>query len=306
MGVYLEKVKGGNLPMVWLKEVLSESGTLTEAERFCDSTGEYQRKYNVYKISTEEKTYVLKRSDKAETVLYRDFLQGKDFAVPQYYGDTEYDGHVWLLMEYIDGPDMRRFNQEMAAACADTLAHIQNFYWGCEMEDGRFRRYWERIQRRAECLKKEPEIAAAYNRFLERQKNCPRTLSNGDFLQFNGILRGGRVYMIDWGFGGIMPYALDIARLIAHGSDVQEDGGFPFYMDDELRKNFVQAQYERLKQKPDWDRYIMDIRLAALNEYVEFLEEDLNDPEVSREELEGGFYYKRARELAEIIIAGGF
>ncbi|MDE7202242.1 MAG: hypothetical protein K2O91_10155 [Lachnospiraceae bacterium] len=39
----------------------------------------------------------------------------------------------------------------------------------------------------------------------------------------------------------------------------------------------------------------MDIRLAALNEYVEFLEEDLNDPE-------GGIYYKRAGELAEIIM----
>ena len=304
MGVYLEKTGGDQLPMAWLEEVLSESGGLVEAERFCDSTGEYQRKYNVYKISAGEKAYVLKCSDKMETVLYRNFLQGQDFAVPQYYGDTEYDGHVWLMMEYIDGPDLRRFDQEMAVASADTLAQIQNFYWGCETEDGRFRRYWERIQRRSGCLKKEPEIAAAYNRFLERQKDCPRTLCNGDFLQFNGILHEGRVYMIDWGFGGIMPYALDIARLIVHGSEMQEAGGFPFYMDDELRKIFVHAQYERLKQKPDWGRYIMDIRLAALNEYVEFLEEDLNDPEVGREEIEGGFYYKRARELAEMIISG--
>ena len=306
MGVYLEKTGGGNLPMGWLKEVLSESGTLTKAERFCDSTGEYQRKYNVYKISTGEKAYVLKCSDKMETVLYRDFLQGKGLAVPQYYGDTEYEGRIWLLMEYIDGPDLRRFDQVRAVASADTLSQIQNFYWGCEMEDGRFRRYWERIHRRAKSLKKEPEIAAAYNTFLERQKSCPRTLCNGDFLQFNGILHEGRVYMIDWGFGGIMPYALDIARLIVHGSEKQEAGGFPFYMDDKLRNIFVQTQYERLKQKPDWDRYIMDIKLAALNEYVEFLEEDLNDPEVGREEIESGIYYKRAKALAEIINSGYF
>ena len=306
MGVYLEKTEVGNLPIAWLEEVLSESGGLAGAERFCDSTGEYQRKYNVYKISTEKKAYVLKCSDKAETVLYRDFLQGKGFAVPQYYGDTEFDGHVWLLMEYIDGLDLCQFDQKMAVASADTLAQIQNFYWGCEMEDGRFQRYLERIHRRAGCLGKEPELAAAYDRFLERQKDCPRTLSNGDFLQFNGILHGGRVYMIDWGFGGIMPYALDIARLIVHGSEKQESGGFPFYMDDGLRKIFVQAQYERLRQKPDWERYLMDIKLAALNEYVEFLEEDLNDPEVSREEIESGIYYKRARKLAEIINSGSF
>lgn len=302
MGVYLEKTSCDNLPMDWLNEILSKNDGSAEVERFCDSTGEYQRKYNVYKISAGEKVYVLKYSDKMETALYRNFLQGNDFAVPQHYGDTEYDGHVWLLMEYIDGPDLRIFNQEMAVASADTLAEIQNYYWDCEIEDGRFVRYWERINRRAECLKKEPEIAAAYNIFLERQKDCPRTLCNGDFLQFNGILHDGRVYMIDWGFGGIMPYALDIVRLIVHGSEMQEDGGFPFYMNDELRKIFVHAQYEKLKQKPDWDRYIMDIKLAALNEYVEFLEEDLNDPEVSREEIEGGFYYKRARELASIIL----
>lgn len=301
MGVYLEKTGGDNLPVDWLKEILSENDGPAEVERFCDSTGEYQRKYNVYKISVGKKAYVLKYSDKTETALYRNFLRGKDFNVPQYYGDTEYDGHVWLLIEYIDGADLRTFNQETAVASANTLAQIQNFYWDCEIEDGRFERYWERINRRAKCLKKEPEIAAAYNKFLERQKDCPRTLCNGDFLQFNGILHEGRVYMIDWGFGGIMPYVLDIARLIAHGSEMQEDGGFPFYMNDELRKIFVHSQYEGLKQKPDWDRYIMDIKLAALNEYVEFLEEDLNDPEVSREEIECGFYYKRARELAEVI-----
>ena len=103
-----------------------------------------------------------------------------------------------------------------------------------------------------------------------------------------------------------MPYALDIARLIVHGSKIQEDGGFPFYMNDELRKFFVNAQYEKMKQKPDWDRYIMDIKLSALNEYVEFLEEDLNDSEVSREEIESGIYYKRARKLAEIINSDSF
>ena len=305
MGLYLEKVKGDGLPLPWLEEVFSGSAGLAEVERFCDSTGEYQRKYNVYKISVEGKVYVLKHSDRAETVLYRDFLQGRDFAVPQYYGDTEYDGAIWLLMEYIDGPDLRQFDKDMALAGADTLSRIQNFYWGCEAEDGRFQRYWERINRRAKCLEKEPELAAAYQRFLERQKDCPRTLSNGDFLQFNGILQGGRVYMIDWGFGGIMPYALDIARLIAHGAEKQEAGGFPFYMDDELRKLFVRAQYEGLRQKPDWDRYLMDIKLAAFNEYVEFLEEDLCDPEISRKEIEDGYYYKRARELAEIILSEG-
>ena len=88
MGVYLEKADDSNLPIAWLNEMISESGTPMGVERFCDSTGEYQRKYNVYKISAGEKAYVLKNSDKMEISLYQNFLQGKGFAVPQYYGDT--------------------------------------------------------------------------------------------------------------------------------------------------------------------------------------------------------------------------
>ena len=48
----------------------------------------------------------------------------------------------------------------------------------------------------------------------------------------------------------------------------------------------------------------MDLKLAALNEYVEFLEQGLLDPGVSREELETEpcFCYRRAVEAAEGIL----
>ncbi len=298
----MEKAADDTLPVDWLAERLSCGPADLRAERFCDSDGDYQRKYNVYKISAGGQSYVCKQADAGERDIYENFLQGKAFAVPEYYGNVVSGKTVWLLTEYIEGPDLRRFTREMALASADTLAEIQNFYWDCKAQDGRFDRYWERICRRARCLEKEPELAAAYDIFLERQKSCPRTLSNGDFLQFNGIWRDGRVSVIDWGFGGIMPYALDITRLIAHGTLVYEPDGFPFYMDDDLRGTFVQACYKALKQKPDWDRYLMDIRLAALNEYVEFLEEELNDPEANREEIAEGSYYKRAKKTAEEIL----
>ena len=73
-------------------------------------------------------------------------------------------------------------------------------------------------------------------------------------------------------------------------------------MDAELRSAFVRAYYERLERKPDWEQYIRDIKLAALNEYVEFLEVLVNDPEISREEIEDNFYYRRARETAANIL----
>ena len=108
--------------------------------------------------------------------------------------------------------------------------------------------------------------------------------------------------MIDWAFGGILPYALDIARLIAHGSEKPAPNAFPFYMDADLRSAFVRAHYERLEQKPDWEQYLRDIQLAALNEYVEFLEVLINDPEATREEIETDFYYRRAMETAQALL----
>ena len=296
--MYLEPVPPEALPAASL---LKLPGPAT-AERFCDNDGGYQRKYNVYKLTANGKSQVLKKSDSKEATLYRDFLCGKGFAVPEYYNSVEHEGAVWLLMEHIDGPDLRQFDREKALACAETLAQIQNAYWDRPIADGRFRRYWERVNRRARCLQDYPELAKAYRLFLAGQEACPRTLCSGDFLQCNGILRSGRVYMIDWAFGGLMPYALDIARLIAHGSERLEPDAFPFYMDSELRSVFVRAHYERLEHKPDWEQYLQDIKLAALNEYAEFLEVQLNDPETTREELEAGFYYRRAVETAKAIL----
>lgn len=304
MGIYFERVSGDALPIGEFAEYL---GPVT-AERFCDSDGEYQRKYNVYKISSGQRSFVLKKSDRREADLYRTFLLKKGFAVPEYYGDTQREDGVWLLMEHIDGPDLRRFDGKAALACAKTLAEIQNAYWECGLDGSRYQKYMERIHWRAQCLAGEPELAAAYRVFLERQETCPRTLSSGDFIQFNAVMRGGRAYMLDWAFGGVMPYALDAARLIAHGTE-QPDPlgyGFPFYMDDSLRKTFLRAHYEGLGQKPGWERYLADITLAVLNEYVEFLEEELNelleDPRSRGGEPENQLYYRRARETAARLL----
>lgn len=300
--MYLERVPIADVPAAKLAgELLHYSGS-PEIERFCDDDGDYKRKYNVYKLTADGSAYVLKKSDSKEVMLYRDFLQGKGFAVPEYFGSVECEGALWLLMEHIDGPDLRRFDSEKALASAKTLSQIQNAYWNSPIDDGRFRRYWERINCRAGCLENYPELAKAYQLFLARQESCPRTLCCGDFLQCNGILRNGKVYMIDWAFGGLMPYALDIARLIAHGSEKPEPNAFPFYMDADLRSAFVHAHYERLTQKPDWEQYIQDIKLSALNEYVEFLEELINDPEATREEIEADLYYRRAMETAKAIL----
>ena len=102
----------------------------------------------------------------------------------------------------------------------------------------------------------------------------------------------GKVYAIDWGNGGVMPYNLDIARFIAHGSEDRLP--FPFYMTQAQKALFVQRVYQCLDCKPEYRQYLFDIQLAVLNEYVEFMEAD---------EDEDGWYLTHANTLAQEILS---
>ena len=51
--------------------------------------------------------------------------------------------------------------------------------------------------------------------------------------------------------------------------------------------------FEKLIRRPDHSQYIYDIKLAILNEYVEFVEAD---------EDEDGWYYKHALQLSKEIL----
>ncbi|MDE7221575.1 MAG: aminoglycoside phosphotransferase family protein, partial [Oscillospiraceae bacterium] len=220
------------------------------------------------------------------------------FHTPQFYGSAFYDHRHWILIEHIPGPDLRDFTDTLAYAAANSITEIMNAYWQSDVPDGRFELYWERINKRARCLTEEPVLRRAYDRFLERQQSCPRTLCSGDFLQFNAIDNGGKVYIIDWAFAGIMPYSLDIARMIAHGTGDRRT--FPFYMTDRHKSLYVRRVYDLLVQKPDREQYLQDVRLSVLNEYIEFIEWDLNHPGEERDQV-FDYYYTQAQALAAEI-----
>lgn len=273
-GLYTEVLEEYPIPFEEIvKEILGKKEiTSFRAEQFCDDGEEgcEVNRYHVYKIIADGKHLVLKKSDGKEIYVYDNLLRDKQFSVPIYYGKAFFDETNWILIEYLEGYDLRDFKMEMAPACAESVTQIMNTYWESKIQDGRFERYWERINKRAECLENEPELKNAYKTFLERQLTSPRTLSHGDFLQYNAQYHDGKVYLVDWAFAGILPYPLDIARLIAHGTEDRRT--FPFYMNKEQKKCYVEEVYRRLEQKPDWEQYLMDIKLAVLNECVEFME----------------------------------
>lgn len=262
-------------------------------ERWGDGADEFRR-YDVYLAEAGRETRVLKKTDAREAAVYALLETERGLPVPRCYGRHATEDGVWLLIEYVPGGDLRDMTDTLALAAADSLSAIANRFWqdgaaefAAKKCDGRFERYRRRIASRAAFLEDGSKLRRAYQLFLERQRDCPRTLCSGDFLPFNAIWDGARVRIVDWGFGGVMPYALDIARFIAHATP--ERSTFPFYMTDAQKRLFVDRVYENLARKPERKRYELDIRLALLNEYVEFVEAD---------EDESGWYREHAEELA--------
>lgn len=308
-GVYLEEITNDNQINILVnafKSINLKFPHKVTINQFHDNGEGVDRVYDVYKIVLDNETYILKKSDDYEIYVYENFLQNMNLPVPKFEGWTCIDGIKWILIEFIDGKDLRAFNKEMAYGCANSLTNIFNTYWQeNDFEknklDNRFERYWTRINKRAKCLLEEPKISSAYRIFLDRQLECPRTLCNGDFLQCNAIDSGRNIVLIDWAFAGIMPYSLDIARLISHGSERYFP--FPFYMTDEYRKTFLKNVYDKSLIKFDYKQFVYDVILSCLNECIEFIECELKDKSLERDD---GFdyYYNNAKILADIILKG--
>ncbi len=68
-----------------IRPILSEQ---MHIERFHDNGEGVDRAYNVYKISVDEQTYILKKSDDYEAEVYEKFLVGKNLPVPNFLGWT--------------------------------------------------------------------------------------------------------------------------------------------------------------------------------------------------------------------------
>ena len=292
IGMYEEEVEDKEIREI-AERILPDT-SFGKIYRICEQYGEEEadcREYDVYKLVTPEGDRMLKKADKREVSNYEKYLKQKDFCVPKFYGRWDDGADIWIMLESIEGNDLRDMTDELAKAAAKSIVQIQNAFWN-HPDRERFEVYLERISRRLACIKDEPEIGEAYGLFFERQKTCHRTLSNGDFLEFNVIDKNGQVFIIDWGFGGIMPYSLDLARFIAHATE--DRATFPFYMNDEQKRLFLNTVYENLVEKLDYEQYLYDIKLAVLNEYVEFIEADEDDDR---------WYYNHARELAREILA---
>ena len=295
MGVTLKKAEEGfELP----DEFRAIVGGEYEALRFFDDcVYDEEKGYNTYKLVTPNGAFVCKKyaypEDREDEEKQYALLSGLPVPKALCWGDD------CMLMEFAEGDDLKSASEDGVRAFAKSLTAVMNaFPMGRCYDDKRYLRYMKRLERRALCLDEEPVLKRAFGVFFERQKEIPITLSNGDLLPINVLYDGVKATIIDWEFGGFMPYALDIARFIAHSRPNGEVTSFK--MTDELKRLFLDLVYDGLIVKPAREVFDRDIKLALLNEYVEILEYYLNDRTAERGKVYED-YYPRAKMLAEEI-----
>ena len=269
-----------------------------QAYRFLDDVAGEHKRYETFKIVCPDRTLVLKQYDSetryaAEKAICD--LFPADLPVPRMLAASDNR----ILTEFIPGADLMTATDAGIAAAGKSIAEIMNAFPFDRAYDRTFAD--EEIayrEKRLPCLRNEPLLSAAYEAFLARAKEMPLTLANGDLVPINCIFTGERVFLIDWEYGGFLPYALDLGRFLAHSG---ADEAATYRMTDAQKRLFLDTVYENLRQKPDRPVFDRDVRFAILDESVMILRFYLEDPS----EVRGADYtryYEQAIALAKELL----
>lgn len=196
--------------------------------------------YRVWRIDTGSGKYILKEAKGKECEIYRSLLSGLGACVPELYQLIPAGEKTYLLMEYIEGGDLCKCSRGKLIAALDALIALQKETW----ESGEYDLEESFLQRRERGrYLNDPLLEAAYGRFLELYRSLPGALCHDDLLPFNVIVSEERAALIDWEWGGILPYPTSFARLIAH---TEEDPEALFSMTQGDKRFAVDYYYDNL------------------------------------------------------------
>lgn len=225
--------------------------------------------YTVWRLDFASGPMVLKKTTRQERAVYETFLSGSS-AAPRCYGFCETGEDVYMLMEYFDGQTLSRCTREKLTLALDALIELQNAWWQDEAHADAGLGFDRCYESRQKWLPHMADLTEAFEAYLEAFRTVPRTLCNDDLLPFNVLSDGQRAVIIDWEYGGILPYPCALARLIAYGED-REDA--LFYMTQEDKEFALRYYYDRFIRYKGigWEAYLHTMQLFLLKEYAEWV-----------------------------------
>ncbi len=255
-----------------LKEILSQMGVTDVRDIQPFQNQEDGEDYQVWKVTTNDCILVLKKAKERELAVYRDFFTGEVPGVPKFYAAAQAEDADYFLMEYVSGRDLCKCDRAGLQKALDALIGLQDRFWEELAYSNGGYTFAESLvsrEKRGQYLN-DGELEQAYRTFLELYKSVPRTLCHDDLLPFNVLVSKHGATLIDWEYGGMLPYPTSLARLIAHG--VEDESAF-FYMKDEDRAFAVDYYYHQLigKKGISYADYRRTLDYFLLFEYCEWI-----------------------------------
>ena len=262
--------------------------------------GEDGAEYAVWLVDTGAQKCVLKRAKGNELAICRTFFSERKPYVPAFLGACESDGGTFFLTEYCPGEDLRRCDREKLIKALDALILMQDEFWERTDLYGAANAYdmaQKSIEHRGKFLGS-ALLDAAFTKFREQYAETPRTLCHDDLLPIN-LLIGERAVLIDWVYGGMLPYPASLARLIAHGRE--RDDAY-FYLSRADRDFAIGYYYENLVKKHgiSYEDYRRTLTYFLFFEYCEWVM--LGNEYDSRDDARYGESLALAEEAAKAIL----
>ena len=185
--------------------------------------------YRVWMIQTIDTKYILKEAKGCEKEFYSSGFSSASTSIPTIYQIITDSEAIYLLMEYIEGDDLRICDRAKLTLALDALISLQQGSWELKTSELPGYSFDQSLSQREDRGKylNDPLLEEAYARFLNIYRTIPKTLCHDDLLPFNIVCTKEKAVLIDWEFGGFLPYPASFARLIAH---TEEDPGALFYM----------------------------------------------------------------------------
>ena len=214
---------------------ISPDATISQLKREEDDSF-----YQVWRIDTDNTSYILKQAKENEAEIYQSILAPLKDGIPTLYQTITIEDKIYLLMEYIEGENLCKCNRAKLTSALDALISLQKETW--EASSYGFDNSLKHRQNRSKHLN-DPLLENAYDRFLQVYQSTPKALCHDDLLPFNVIASNHKAVLIDWEAGGILPYPTSFARLIAHAEENPETF---FYMANKDKEFAIDYYYAHL------------------------------------------------------------
>ena len=228
--------------------------------------------YDVWLVSDGQEEYVLKKAKEHEIQIYSCFFEKSAMCAPRFYESVSVDGVDYILIEYVRGKDLSACDRNSLIKVLDALIYLQDAFWEDKIHQNDGFSFDKSLKGRIDrgIYLGDNLLERAYAEFLEEYKRVPRTLCHDDLLPFNILVSDDRACLIDWEYGGILPYPLSLARLIAHG---EEKDDALFYMRENDKEFAIDYYYKNfVKSKGiSYFEYRHSLDLFLLYEYCEWI-----------------------------------